>query len=103
GGGGLGGGGMGGGGGFVAEGGDAGDFFVPPQLANSLDHRRLIHLVGNLADDDRLALAAQSFDLHLAAHDDRATAESVRGADARMTENDAAGREVGTRDDADQF
>src|SRR5262249_39564934 len=89
--------------GFVAQGGDAVDFFIPPQLANSLDHRRLVHLVGNLADDDRLALAAQSFDFHLAAHDDRATAESVRGADTRMTENDAASRKVGTWNDADQF
>ena len=42
-------------------------------------------------------------DLHLAAHDDRAAAEVIGGANAGAAENDAAGREVGARNDADQF
>ena len=60
---------------LVAQRGDAVDLLLPPQLADALDHGGLVHLVGDLADDDRLAVAAQGLDLHLAAHDDRAAAE----------------------------
>ena len=89
--------------GLVAQRGDAVDLLVAPQLCNSLDHRRLVHLVRNLADDDGLTVPAQGLDLHLAAHDDRAAALGIGGVNARAAENDAAGREVGPRNDADQF
>jgi hypothetical protein len=56
--------------GFVAQRGDAVDLLLAPQLADALDHRGLVHLVGNLADDDRLALAAQRLEVDLAAHHD---------------------------------
>ena len=39
---------------FVADVGDALDALVAHQLGHLLDHRRLVHLVGNLGDDDRL-------------------------------------------------
>src|SRR5439155_1736998 len=55
---------------------------LEPQFSNPLDHRRLVYLVGDLADDDRFTFAPQSFDLHLAAHDNGAAAEGVGGADA---------------------
>ena len=45
--------------GFVAQVGDALDLLVAHQLGDALDHRRLVHLVGNLGDDDRLAILAQ--------------------------------------------
>ena len=44
--------------GLVAQRGNAVDLFVAPQFSDALDHRRLVHLIGNLADDDCLAFAA---------------------------------------------
>ena len=47
---------------FVADVGDAFDALVAHQLGHLLDHRRLVHLVGNLGDDDRFAVAAHLLD-----------------------------------------
>ena len=88
--------------GFVAQRRNALDLLLAPEFPDALDHDGLVHLVGNLADDDDLAVAAQRLDLDLAAHDDRAAAGVIGRADALMAEDDAAGREVGTGDDADQ-
>ena len=63
---------------------------------------RLVHLIGNFGDDDGFALAAERFELDLAAHHDGTAAEMIGGADALPAKNDAAGREIGTRHDADQ-
>ncbi len=63
--------------GFVPQRRDALDLLVSPKLADAFDHRRLVHLVGNLGDDDRLAVAAQRLDLDLAAHHDRAAAQVI--------------------------
>ena len=68
--------------GFVADVGDALDPLVAHQLGDLLLHRRLVHLVGNLGDDDRLALLADRLEMHAAAHDDRAAAGLEGGADA---------------------
>ncbi len=89
--------------GFVAQLGDALDLLLAPQFADPLDHRGLVHLVGDLGDDDGFAIAAQGLDLDLAAHHDGAAAEMVGGADARPPENDAAGREIRPRHDGDQI
>src|SRR5262249_24722917 len=88
---------------LVAQRGDTVDLFIAPYLPDPFDHRRLVHLIGNLADDDRLALAAQRLDLDFAAHDDRAAALHIGAANAGVSENDAAGGEVGSGDDADQL
>ena len=48
--------------GFVAHVGDAFDALVADQLGDLLDQRRLVHLVGDLADDDRLAILADRLD-----------------------------------------
>ena len=88
--------------GFVAQRRDAFDLLVAHQFADALDQMRLVHLIGNFGNDDRLALAAQGLELDLAAHHDRAAAEMVGGADALAAENDAAGREIRARNDADQ-
>ena len=64
---------------------------------------RLVHLVGNLGDDDRLALLAQGLDVGLAAHHDGAAAGVVGGADAGAAEDEPAGREIRPRYDLDQI
>ena len=89
--------------GLVAQRRDALDPLLAPQLADALDHRGLVHLIRDLGDDDRLAIAAQRLDRNLAAHDDRAAPGLVGGADTGAAENDAAGREIRSRNDFDQF
>ena len=63
--------------GLVAQIGDALDAFLADKLRDALDQRRLVDLVGNLADDQRLAVLAQLFDRDLGPHDDRAAAGRV--------------------------
>src|SRR5207244_5178702 len=89
--------------GLVAQRGDAIDLLLAPELADTLDHYLLVHLIGNFADDDRLAISAQRLDLHFPAHDDGAAAQRVGGANAGAAENDAAGREVGAGNDLGQL
>ena len=89
--------------GFVAQRGDAFDLLLAHQFADALDHLRLVHLVGNLGNDDRLALAAQGLEFDLAAHHDRAAAEMIGGANALAAENDAARGKIRTRHDGDQI
>jgi hypothetical protein len=43
---------------FVAQVGNAFDLLLAHQLGDLLDHRRLVHLIRNLGDDDRLAVLA---------------------------------------------
>ena len=88
--------------GLVAQRRDALELLVAHQFADALDQMRLVHLIGNFGNDDRFALAAQGLELDLAAHHDGAAAEMVSGADTLAAQNDAAGREIGARDDADQ-
>ena len=66
--------------GFVAQIRDALDLLLANELGDLLDQRRLVHLIGNLVDDDRLALLANHLDLGLAPHDDRAAPGRVGGA-----------------------
>ena len=49
--------------GFVPELGDALDLLLAHELADALDEVRLVHLEGDLGEDDRLALAAQLLDV----------------------------------------
>jgi len=86
--------------GLVAQVGNAVDFLLVHQFGDALDHRRLVHLIGNLGDDDRFAFLADGLERDLAAHDDRAAAGFVSGADAGPAQNDAAGRKIGTEHDA---
>ena len=60
---------------LVAQIGDAVDAFLAHQLGDALDHRRLVHLIGNFGDDDRFALLADRLEGDLAAHHHRAAAE----------------------------
>ena len=81
--------------GLVAQIGDALDALLANEFRDALDQRRLVDLVGDLADDQRLAVLAQLFDRDLGAHDDRAAAGRVSGADAGSPEDRSASREIG--------
>src|SRR5690606_25824268 len=85
--------------GLVAPIGDAVDLLFTDQFGNALDHRCLVHLVGDLGDDDRLALLADRLEGDLPAHDDRAAARMIGAANTRTSQNDAAGREIRTGHD----
>ena len=89
--------------GFVANIGDALDLLLAHEFGDLLDHRRLVHLIGNLGDDEGLALLADGLGRHAAAHEDGAAALVIGGADAGAAEDEAAGREVGPGNDLDQL
>ena len=74
--------------------------FSRTQLGDLLDQARLVDLVGDLGDDDRLLVALARLDLGAGAHHDRAAAGAVGLADARPAADEAGGREVGARDRA---
>ena len=88
---------------LVANIGDAFDLLLAHQLGDPLHHGRLVHLIGNLGDDQRLALLAQDFGGDAAAHQDRAAALVIGGADACPAEDQAAGGEVRAWNDLDQL
>jgi hypothetical protein len=67
------------------------------------DHRGLVHLIGDLGDDDGLAVAPDLLDLRPAAHQDRAAPGVIGRADAGVAEDQAAGGEIGPGHDLDQL
>ena len=89
--------------GFIAQIGNTLDLLFAHQFGDALDHGGLVDLVGNLGDDDRLAVLADGFDRNLAAHHDRAAAKMIGRADALPPQDDAAGRKIRARDDVDKF
>ncbi len=89
--------------GFIADVGDALDALFAHQIGDALDHGRLVHLIGDLGDDDGFAVLAHLLDGDLAAHDDGAAPGMEGLLDAGAAEDDAAGGEIGARDDVDQF
>ena len=90
--------------GLVADVGDALDGLVADQVGDALDQLRLVDLVGDLADDDLLAIALlHLLDLGLGAHLDAAAAGDVGLVDAAPADDQAAGREVGAGDQLDQL
>ncbi len=52
---------------FVADIGNAFDALVAHQFGDVLDHRRLVHLIGDFGDDDGVAVLADRLDRRLAA------------------------------------
>ena len=86
--------------GLVADVGDALERLLAHQVGDAFDQLRLVHLVGNLGDDDRLAVATapEWLDVGPGADDDGAAAGRVRRRDAGTADEDAAGREVGSGD-----
>src|SRR5215831_19150815 len=80
---------------LVADLGDGGDLLFRRQLGDLLDQARLVHLVRELRDDDRLAAAAHLLGVRLGPERDGAAARRVRLADAARAVDVAARREVG--------
>ncbi len=88
---------------LVANLGDALDLLLANELRDARGDPRLVHLVGDLGDDDLLLLAAPGrlLDVHARAHHDRAAAGAVRRFDAAAPEDEPRRGEVGPGDDAD--
>ena len=63
---------------LVADVGNAFEFLLAHQIGHALDHLGLVHLIGNLGDDQRLAVLAHFLGADLGPHDDGPTA-SVEG------------------------
>ncbi len=85
--------------GLVAQLGDALDLLVLDQLGDLLDEPRLVHLIGQLMDDDRfLAAPVHLLDVGAGAHIDAAPAGAVGLHDASAAVDDAGGGEIRTLD-----
>src|SRR6185503_20539937 len=81
---------------FVLDVADALELLLVDELGDALEQRLLVHLIGNLVDDDRLALAAVDLlEVALGAHDDAAATGAIALADAGEAVDDPGGREVG--------
>ena len=83
---------------------DALDLFLVHQFGHTLLQRLLVHLVGQLVDDDGLALAlVDILKVAFGAHHDAAAAGPVAVLHAVDAIDDAGGREIRGRDDLHQF
>ena len=73
------------------------DRLVLNEVGDLLQQARLVHLVGDLGDDDRVLvlLAPRRFHVGAGADDHRAAAGQVAVTDAGPADDDAAGRKVG--------
>ena len=80
---------------FVADFGNAFDLLFVHQRGGVLDQPRLVHLVGNLGDDDLLAVLAAALDGRLGAHLELAAALGEGVDNALPAEDEAAGRKIG--------
>ena len=76
---------------------------VTHEFRNPLDQDRLVHLIGDGGDDDRLALLADLLDGGRTAHHHGATSGHQGGPGGGSAHDLAAGREVGTRNDIQEF
>ena len=88
---------------LVVDVGDALDLLLVDHVGDLLDHLGLVDHVGNLRDDDALAARGGMFDLGLRAHHHAAAAREHRLPDAFVSVDDAARREVGALDVAEQL
>src|SRR5690606_17574020 len=84
--------------GLVAQLADALELLFLDQLGDLLDQARLVDLVRDLGDDDRLAPVVGDLDVGLGAHAHAAATGAVGQVDAADAVDDAAGREVRARD-----
>ena len=80
---------------LVADVADLVDDLVVHQFGDALDQLRLVHLVGNLGDDDRVFVLGDVLDGGLGAHHEAAAAGAIGLGDAAAPVDEAAGREVG--------
>ena len=89
--------------GFVAQVGNAFDLLFVDQLGDPLQQRTFVHLVGQLVDDDGLALTAiDILEMGRRAHDQATATGAIPVAHTRHAIDDAGRGEIGSRDDLDQ-
>ena len=89
--------------GLVADVGDAFDLLLVDQFGDLLDQRLLVNLIGNLVDDQRLAVApADILEVRPGAHHDTAATGLVAFAHAHHAVDQAGRREVRRRNQLDQ-
>ncbi len=90
--------------GLIAQIRDALEALVGDQLGELLEQRLLVHLVGQLVDDDRLAVAlADLLEVGARAHHDAAAAGAVALVRAGDAIDDSRGRKVRRRHQLDDF
>ena len=80
---------------LVADVADLVDDLVVHQVGDALDEARLVHLVGNLGDDDRFFVFGEVLDGGLGAHHEAAASGAVGFGDAAAAVDESAGGEVG--------
>ena len=88
---------------LVAHLADALDLLGAHQFADALQQGGLVHLIRDLVDDDRFAVAADLLELGAGADGDGAAPGFECGTDAGAADDDAAGREIRPGHDAHQF
>ena len=89
---------------LVADVGDALDLLLVDQLGDLLDQGLLVHLIGNLVDDQRLAVAlADVLEVRAGAHDHAAAAGLVAFADAHDSVDQRGSRKIRGGDVFDQL
>ena len=69
---------------LIAHGADLGQDLLIHQLGDALDQGRAVHVVGNLGDDDLIAIARQRLNASATASPDAAASRSHVIADARV-------------------
>ena len=79
---------------LIADVADLLDDLLVHQFGDALDQPRLVHLVGNLGDDDGVAILVEVLAGHLGAHQEAAATVGVGVLDAAAAMNEAAGGEV---------
>ena len=89
--------------GLVAQLADALDLLVAHEVGDALQEARLVHLIGQLGDDDRLPALVHFLDVGAAADVQAAAARRVGGTDLGSAVDDAGGRKIRTRHDAHQL
>ena len=90
--------------GLVADVRDAVELLLARELADAGEQVRLVHLVGDLVDDDRLPVALlELLDVRARAHHDAAAAGAIAFAHALEPVDDPGRREIGRRHDVDQL
>ena len=84
---------------FVADVGDVVDDLVVDQIGDALDQAGLVHLEGDLGDDDGLFVLGDVLDGGAGAHHEAAAAGLVGVDDSGAAVDDAGGREIGALDE----
>ncbi len=89
---------------LVAQVGNALEFLLADELADPDEQIRLVHLVRDLVDDDRLATAlVDLLDVRACAYHNAAAAGAVAFADTLLAIDDSRGRKIGSGNDLHQF